>query len=238
MKTLFNIVIILTLGLSSFSQSLEFTEYDIDLGIDDVLDYNVVIATNTSDDTKTYAMRLEKRCYNSDDGLKMQICWGALCYPPTNDDLTLYENEVILVTLGPGESTGQFSVHQFFTEDYGSMWRLYFYDLNDPADETFLDIHVGDCLAEDMVISVEELIANVDFSLFPNPASSDVQVQIPEWTSGLHLTIRDLTGRIVEQLNINDSQEMLDVSSLRDGIYLVRLLHDGTTISTKRLVVK
>jgi hypothetical protein len=238
MKSLLNIVIMFALALPTVAQSLEFTEYDIELGIEEVLDYNVIIATNTSAQTKTYAMRLEKRCYNGDDGLNMQICWGALCYPPTNDDLTVYENEIVLVTLGPGESTGEFSIHQFFVEDYGSQWRLYFYDLNDPSDETYLDIHVGDCLEEDMVISVNEIAASADFGLFPNPASTNVQVQIPEWTSGLHLTIRDLSGRIVEQINITDSQQTVDVTGLKDGIYLVRLLHEGATLSTKRLVVK
>jgi hypothetical protein len=183
-------------------------------------------------------MRLEKRCYNDDDGLGMQICWGDLCYPPTSDDLTVYDNEIVLVTLGPGESTGQIAVHQFWVDGYGSEWRLYFYDLFDPSDESYIDFHIGDCLAEDMIISVEEQSRSLDFTLYPNPASEEVQVQLPIWVSNLDLTIRDLSGRMVYNQQFDGQQLSVDLGHLRKGLYLVRLSEGNNSISTKRLIVR
>lgn len=231
------IALLVFASLPALSQSLEFTEYDVDLALEEVLDYNQIIATNTSAFTKTYAMRLEKRCYNGDDELGLQICWGALCYPPTNDDLTTYENENILVTLDPGESTGEFSIHQFWYLDYGSDWRLYFYDLNDPSDETYLDIAVGDCLEEDVVISVEEIVSTPSLAFYPNPADKVLNLQIDEWTGGLSVFVYDITGQVVLNHNLLDSQIRLDVSDLPAGIYMVQLSNSLSPLSTQRLLI-
>lgn len=218
------------------AQSLELSQTELNLAIGEVLDYGDITATNISDETITVAVSLEKRCYNAADGLNMQLCWGDLCYPPTNEDYVAYEVEATLVTLSAGESTGLLSIHQFFTETYGSNWRIYFYDLNNHEDKTFLDVYVGTCLPEDEVVSVADVAEADDFSISPNPASDVCYINCG--VSNEQIVIRDLTGRVIERIQTTGNRQPVQVADYQDGIYLVSLWSGGQIVQTQRLLVR
>ncbi len=71
-------------------------------------------------------------------------------------------------------------------------------------------------------------------NLYPNPARESFQWK-SEGSIDEELVIRDLNGKILMQEPIRSSDETIDITDLRPGIYLV---HSSTDQTTYRLVVK
>ncbi|MFN4254161.1 MAG: fibronectin type III domain-containing protein [Saprospiraceae bacterium] len=75
-----------------------------------------------------------------------------------------------------------------------------------------------------------------DFSVFPNPAQGGTAT-VRANEAGSLLQIMDATGRTVLRQNMNEAQETLDLSGLKNGVYFVRLQQAGQRGATLRLVV-
>jgi hypothetical protein len=237
MKSTLSLLVTFITSISFFAQSIELSQTQVYLAFDEVLDYDEMSATNTSDATITVAVSVEKQCYNENDGLGIQLCWGDLCYPPTNDDYTSYENPATLVTLGADESTGLLSIHQFWGDNtYGSTWRIYFYNLDDPTDVVHMDVFVDSCSPDDQVSvnSVESTDASLSIS--PNPATE--YISIAYGSPDVKIIFRDLAGRVVHEFDNHNSNATIQLSDYQSGIYLVSVLRDSHVIETQRLVVR
>lgn len=75
-------------------------------------------------------------------------------------------------------------------------------------------------------------------SIYPNPTNSNFSIEIPESFVGGEISIIDLTGKIVMKERVTQSSiKRIDVSTLNDGIYLIRM-NNGTVQFTDRLVKK
>lgn len=75
-------------------------------------------------------------------------------------------------------------------------------------------------------------------SVYPNPANSNFNIEIPESFVGGEISIIDLTGKIVVKDRITLSAiKHIDISNLNDGIYLIRL-NNGAVQFTDRLIKK
>lgn len=75
-------------------------------------------------------------------------------------------------------------------------------------------------------------------SVYPNPASSNFNIEIPENFVGGEISIIDLTGKVVMKDRVTQSAiKRFDVSNLNDGIYLIRL-NNGSVQFTDRLIKK
>lgn len=70
-------------------------------------------------------------------------------------------------------------------------------------------------------------------SMYPNPANDFVNIQIEGVAK---VEIYSLLGQKVLDQNINDT-EMISISNLNSGVYLVKISQNGNTV-TKRLIVK
>jgi PKD repeat protein len=79
---------------------------------------------------------------------------------------------------------------------------------------------------------------NSGIRVFPNPSTGMLSIILPEQlnASGYNLKIYDSQGKNVSSAKINTSGP-LDVSSLADGLYLLKL-DNGTTVYSDRLVIK
>ena len=61
-------------------------------------------------------------------------------------------------------------------------------------------------------------------SVIPNPATNHINVSIPEaYLGNSTLTIIDQTGRILKQITTQQTSQLIDVGSLPNGIYILRL---------------
>jgi hypothetical protein len=92
----------------------------------------------------------------------------------------------------------------------------------DYGDSTIQDFYVfkNNCVG----VSIDELEnQNNQISIFPNPASDFLNVQLDFNTESHILTIRNTMGQIVQEFTITQGENSLDISYLSSGIYFATL---------------
>ncbi|MEO6037571.1 MAG: T9SS type A sorting domain-containing protein [Saprospiraceae bacterium] len=82
---------------------------------------------------------------------------------------------------------------------------------------------------------------NAGFGMFPNPATSQLTVEVPmEAETDVQVSIVDPSGRAALQqhrtLSKGDNQMLFDVHNLPNGVYFVQV-RNGEQVSTRKLVV-
>ncbi len=91
----------------------------------------------------------------------------------------------------------------------------------------------------DICTSVAELANNFNVSLFPNPASKEFTIQLPELNAAqtANLMIVNSLGQLVKQTSISNRNYTVNSSKWAKGIYLVHISIGNETV-TKRMVIK
>ncbi len=74
-------------------------------------------------------------------------------------------------------------------------------------------------------------------SVFPNPASEEVYINMPTSERELLLEIFDLNGKLVMNKKINFSS-YIDVSSLNNGLYTLTIKAENTVVNKKLTIVR
>lgn len=88
----------------------------------------------------------------------------------------------------------------------------------------------------EQLLSVEEFSSN-DFALFPNPATSIVNIKLKNVSSGnASVEVIDVQGKIVMQNVINESLQ-LNVRNLEAGLYFVKLKQNNNQ-TIKKLIIE
>lgn len=87
---------------------------------------------------------------------------------------------------------------------------------------------------EDIVASTEDSATIPGLRIYPNPANQLVRILSTAQTL-LTISVFDLSGRLVQQNRVTES---LDVSSLRPGIYLLRVSDAKGRQSVKKLAIE
>lgn len=76
-------------------------------------------------------------------------------------------------------------------------------------------------------------IAAGEISVYPNPASTVVNVANAE---GAQVSVFDMSGRMVSNIESASANEMINVSNLSKGMYIVRIV-DGQNVTTKKISI-
>ena len=73
--------------------------------------------------------------------------------------------------------------------------------------------------------------------LYPNPTSDYLRIKVSDFKANDHVqfTLLTLNGQIVKSVDVHSSEEILDVSSLKSGLYFIQI-QDGTTRSMEKFV--
>ena len=82
---------------------------------------------------------------------------------------------------------------------------------------------------------------NTKFSVYPNPASGAVQLQLNNTVAGkVTIQVADALGRIVQQqtLSVTGSTIKLNTSALGNGTYLVKMIYNGEQFIQKIMIAK
>jgi hypothetical protein len=77
--------------------------------------------------------------------------------------------------------------------------------------------------------------SNLDFTLFPNPAQSNISIGANECLENSILSIQDIQGRTLRSLKLCKDGYDVDVSDLPKGMYFIRIEH-YTGVGVQRLV--
>ena len=80
---------------------------------------------------------------------------------------------------------------------------------------------------------IEEVKLN-DFQLFPNPTNGSITIKSGSNQSDCNITITDLTGRKLYNVQNTSNTNLIDVSELSNGIYLVNIMQqNGESVCLK-----
>lgn len=79
-------------------------------------------------------------------------------------------------------------------------------------------------------VGVEEF-AQDNIAVAPNPATNILRISALEPID--QVTVRDIQGRILNAVDVNDMQAVIPVSNLSAGIYMLQIRMGGKTVSRK-----
>ena len=104
-------------------------------------------------------------------------------------------------------------------------------------------VNPGDCWVGIRAVPVTE---NGGMSVFPNPASDKVRVQLgmrneeSGMNEELKMVVHDIFGRIVEEIKVPAGKEeiTLDVSGWQRGMYVFRLMFNNQQVGDQKVVVE
>ena len=83
-------------------------------------------------------------------------------------------------------------------------------------------------------LSLNELIAKTT-EIYPNPANN--VLNIVSYTVGIeNINIYNLNGQLVLNKEVNNNQKTLNISSLKNGIYIVDILSESTSVKRKLII--
>jgi len=73
--------------------------------------------------------------------------------------------------------------------------------------------------------SVDEINAYINLQVFPNPATNNLNISfdLPKGNDNVWIEVLDLTGKVILNENMSDSQISLDIASLESGSYLLKI---------------
>src|SRR5690606_31709203 len=82
-----------------------------------------------------------------------------------------------------------------------------------------------------------EQAAKARFTLYPNPASERVFIQLSELNSG-HGVVTDSSGKVVLKQEVSGMVSAFNISSLSSGLYFVGVAADNGSKHVEKLLIK
>ncbi len=74
------------------------------------------------------------------------------------------------------------------------------------------------------------------YSLYPNPASDAVMVNMDAAITGLSISIYDVAGRLIMTSEVNQSGPQINIAGLNNGVYVAAISYDGNTEYEKLII--
>jgi len=101
--------------------------------------------------------------------------------------------------------------------------------------DTFLASYLAEsgCSA---IVSTEEQLTHLDVSLYPNPVTDHLNVDISTDRQGLHLSLYSIDGRELLSTPMDDGSQQLDLSGYSPGLYLLEVRVADQVIKRDRVV--
>lgn len=86
------------------------------------------------------------------------------------------------------------------------------------------------------IVNIQEA-SNADFAVYPNPASDVIKIDLKKETNNASVSIIDAAGRTVLSQELNNQFNEINIASLDQGIYFVRVSNAGS-VKSEKVVVK
>jgi hypothetical protein len=87
-------------------------------------------------------------------------------------------------------------------------------------------------------ITEKENSANMFFEMYPNPASSNVTIDLVNGLNNVSVELVDMQGRLIASYNnVTGALMKVDLSSVSNGVYFIKVNSEGT-IQTEKLIVE
>lgn len=99
-------------------------------------------------------------------------------------------------------------------------------------------LKIGDVAGTQTSIVPTQANARQLFSIFPNPSQGQLHMQVLDaQVQEYHLTLSDYTGQVVKSYFANSTDLSLDLSNIKQGMYLLKMI-SGTSVYTEKIILK
>jgi subtilisin family serine protease len=153
------------------------------------------------------------------------------------DDIELCMTETLLLDAGEGfasyswvngstERTLLVTAAEFSPN--AEIW-VQAYDANGCLSQDTINVVFNDCTSLNNQNNIDS-----EVEIFPNPASQSIMLKADEIIE--YVTFLNSYGSIIEQRHINKTTDFLDVSNLKNGLYILKIKTD-INYQTKRLLI-
>jgi hypothetical protein len=108
-----------------------------------------------------------------------------------------------------------------------------------PAEATKVSWIWGTCDPVSPVVNAigDVHISSTSLTIYPNPGEKNVTVEIPEFSGFASVELIDLSGKNVLTLDALSNEQLINVSELAKGVYMVKV-NNGNSLSFGKLVVR
>lgn len=143
---------------------------------------------------------------------------GVECF-----DDTFYKN-ITDINLLPGESmTFSFTYPMYGFPDNDKNLCLYVLGANHKMDSNPED-NIS-CIPISQLTNTEDLTNSNEIRIYPNPARNDIRIALPNTKSTI--VIYDLQGTLISSWNHGGAEDVIDISTLAPGMYILRDIHNN-----------
>ena len=122
---------------------------------------------------------------------------------------------------------------QVFKEDFGNFSHNGCVQFAILGAKNFIDSYRDSCSS---TTGISESLYLAPLDIYPNPASNELYVVIPPEAADGQIRLFDLAGKLIIQRNQSQNVEVIDISSLSKGLYLVRLQSEKVSYIAKVLI--
>ena len=251
MKKFYLIIAVFLFSYNAYSQ---FIVYEADEGTTPYTDYQVfethsidLLLPSTTFDfriknigSNPIKVRIKVESLINTNG-NAEFCVNGLCSSPVFEG-DIYPLNAEYLEIQPGGLQPDADGSKFGNLETGIDpsqpvdYVLKFYQVNDAGNEIGTPLHVI-CRYSANPTSVNSIEETGIPYIYPNPANDVINVK----NSSVEISgikICDITGKIVKQLGITNNEQVVDISDLNNGLYLVSIFKDKKIISQQKLVVK
>jgi hypothetical protein len=95
------------------------------------------------------------------------------------------------------------------------------------------DINIGE-----FALSTPELYHEQAWKVIPNPAQNSFIIKTENNTPKGKILVRDLTGRLLLEKQINSEQMTVNSSGLPNGLYILSVMNENKVWSSKLIISK
>ena len=154
----------------------------------------------------------------------------------------------IVHTLNGGASSGSHTFTFTWLAPASNIGNVTFYVAGNACNANGSDtgdyVYTASQVVTPAAVGIDEVeLDNAFINAYPNPFSNELRLQFSvNTTSKVQITIMDLAGKIVlnktEVKSSGTHQEILNVSDLKEGMYIATFAIDGKIYSSQRVVKK
>lgn len=160
------------------------------------------------------------------DGSKVQLSW-ATASELNNDYFTIERSTDAMVFEEIGRQTGvgtsqEVQTYQF-TDDQPQARTLYY---------RLRQVDFDGAFDYSQVVQVEGVQVSVSMKLYPNPISNELHVDHVKGT----LQLYTLTGKLLQQYQLDSYENVIDVSSLDRGYYFALIIDENGNKYSRKIV--
>ncbi len=242
MKKIFTYLGLFTITLGANAQGIE-----IYLPDGDVVVSGTTIELNSEEENMhqefdvenvsgaTLNLRIERIKITELEGTEDYLCWGAnpetgACY---SAGAVSPENPFITPDASDLDDGNRGWLATYHVTNGFSGCAQYRYYVIDDSDVRRDSVDVFYC----STVSIKEDI-KVSVSVYPNPASDFVKVQMENEHNNVNFTLYNILGEAVVITALSAGTNEVAVNKLPNGVYFYSILKEGNILETKKLIVR